>query len=193
MRWYNGVTAAEMSAGGAGTYGLQKLGAEKLHPIVARGVLIDVAAIWEGDMQAGDEITMEHIDKALEAQGMADFEVMPGDAVLIRTGWEKHWGDPATYNNGEPGVGMEVARWLAERQVGVTGYDTWAGDAVPNPDPGCAFCVHAFMQTRHGIVNQENMKLSELAQDGTYVFTYVYSPVPMQGATGSTGAPIAIR
>ena len=64
---------------------------------------------------------------------------------------------------------------------------------MPNPDPACGNCVHAFLQTRHGIVNQENMKLAELAEDGTYVFTYVYSPLPIAGATGSAGAPIAIK
>ncbi|MEM6662237.1 MAG: cyclase family protein [Pseudomonadota bacterium] len=190
MRWYNGFTAAEMS----GTYGLQKLGTEKLYPIVARGILIDVAAIWGKDMVAGDTIKMEHVNKALEAQGMADFEFMPGDALIFRMGWEKHWKDVATYNNGAPGIGMEVARWIAEEvQAGVTGGDTWPLDAVPNPDPACAFCVHTFLQTRHGIVNQENMKLSELAADKAYVFTYMYSPAPIAGATGSMGAPLALN
>ena len=89
---------------------------------------------------------------------------------------------------------MEVARWIAEDvKAGVTGGDTWPVDAVPNPDPACAFCVHTYLQTRHGIVNQENMKLSELAADGVYVFTYMYSPAPIAGATGSMGAPVAIR
>lgn len=190
MRWYNGITNTEMND----AYGLKKLGTEKLHPIVARGILIDVAAIWDGDMEAGDLITMEHVNQALEAQGMADFDFAEGDAIIIRTGWEQHWGDPATFNNGCPGIGMEVARWIAEDvKAGVTGFDTWPGDAVPNPDPGCVFCVHTYLQTRHGIVNQENMKLSELANDGVYVFTYVYSPAPIAGATGSMGAPIAIH
>ncbi|MEM7745373.1 MAG: cyclase family protein [Pseudomonadota bacterium] len=190
MRWYNGFSISEMK----GAYGLQKLGTEKLHPIVARGILIDVAAIWGQDMVAGDTIMMEHVTAALEAQGMADFEFMPGDALIFRTGWEQHWGDPATYNNGAPGIGMEVARWVAEEvQAGVTGGDTWPVDAVPDPDPACVFCVHTYLQTRHGIVNQENMKLSELAADGVYVFTYMYSPAPIAGATGSMGAPIAIH
>ena len=33
----------------------------------------------------------------LEAQGMAGFEFAAGDAIIIRSGWEQHWGDPATY------------------------------------------------------------------------------------------------
>ncbi|MEO1494926.1 MAG: cyclase family protein [Pseudomonadota bacterium] len=190
MRWYNGFSGADM----ASAYGLKKLGVEKLHPIVARGILIDVGAIWGKDMVAGDVIGMEHINKALEAQGMAGYAFMPGDAIVIRTGWEQHWTDVPTYNNGAPGIGMEVARWIAEEvQAGVTVFDTWPGDAVPNPDPACAFCVHTYLQTRHGIVNQENAKLSELAADGVYEFTYIYSPAPIAGATGSMGAPIALR
>ncbi|MEM9141043.1 MAG: cyclase family protein [Pseudomonadota bacterium] len=190
MRWYNGFTGQDMN----GTYGLTKLGTEKLYPIIARGVLLDIAAIWGSDMKAGDTIKMEHVQKALEAQGMAGFEFASGDALIFRTGWEQHWGDPATYNAGAPGIGMEVARWIAEEvQAGVTGGDTWPVDAVPDEDPACAFCVHTFLQTRHGIVNQENMKLSELAADGVYVFTYMYSPAPIAGATGSMGAPVAIN
>ena len=44
---------------------------------------------------------------------------------------------------------MEVARWMSDEvKAGVYGSDTWAGEAVPNPDPGCAFCVHEHMLTR---------------------------------------------
>ena len=66
-------------------------------------------------------------------------------------------------------------------------------DAVPNPDPACVFCVHSFLLARHGIVLQENMVLSELAADGVYVFTYIYSPMPIAGGTGSAGAPLALN
>jgi len=191
MRWYNGVTNAEMST----PYGLKKLGVEKLHPIVARGVLLDIAAARGVEaMEKGEVITMADVKAALKKQGMEGFKFMPGDAILFRTGWEMHWGDAAKYNDGCPGIGMEVARWVAEDvQAGVTGGDTWPVDAVPDPDPDCVFCVHTYLQTRHGIVNQENLKLSELAKDGVYRFAYIYSPMPIAGATGSAGAPIAIR
>ena len=191
MRWYNGFSAAEMGS----PYGLKKLGTEKLHPIVARGILLDIAASRGVDsMNAGDVISMADVQAALKNQGMEGFEFAEGDAILFRTGWEMHWSDPAKFNEGAPGIGMEVARWVAEEvKAGVTGADTWPVDAVPNPDPGCVFCVHTFLQTRHGIVNQENLKLSELAADGVYRFAYVYSPAPIEGATGSMGAPLAMK
>ena len=190
MRWYNGFSAAEMG----NPYGLNKLGTEHLNPIIARGILIDVAGYRGVDsMESGELITMDDVRGALAKQGMGDYASMPGDAIIIRSGWEKHWADPATYNNGCPGIGMEVARWIAEDvKAGVTGFDTWPGDAVPNPDPACAFCVHQYLQTRHGIINQENMLLSEAAGLGVYQFAYFYSPAPVQGATGSMGAPVGI-
>ena len=190
MRWYNGFSADEMGS----PYGLKKLGTEKLHPIVARGVLLDIAAARGVEsMEAGDVITMDDIEAALKKQGMEGFEFMEGDALIFRTGWEAHWTDAAKYNAGAPGIGMEVARWVAEEvKAGVTGADTWPVDAVPNPDEGCVFCVHTYLQTRHGIVNQENMKLSEIAAAGIYRFAYIYSPAPIEGATGSMGAPIAM-
>ena len=198
MRWYNGFTAAEMG----GAYGLRKLGTEKLHPIIARGILIDLAgARGVESMEAGEVATMADVRKALKRQGMENFKFQEGDAILFRYGWEKYWiVDNAKYNNGCPGVGMDVARWIAEEvKAGVTGGDTWpATDPVPgkgtkNEVPaGCIFCVHNYLQTRHGIVNQENLKLKALADAGVYTFMYVYSPVPIKGATGSIGVPVAI-
>ncbi len=191
MRWYNGFTATDMGS----PYGLLKLGTEKLHPIVARGILIDVAgARGVESMEKGEVVTMDDVKAALKRQGMENFDFAEGDAIIIRTGWEKHWDNPPKYNDGCPGIGMSVARWIAEDvKAGVTGGDTWPVDAVPNPDPACVFCVHTYLQTRHGIVNQENMKLSELAEKGIYVFAYFYSPAPVRGATGSMGAPVAIH
>jgi kynurenine formamidase len=188
--FYNGRSAQQI----VDAYGLLELGSEHLHPIIARGVLIDVAAARGVEaMKAGDVVTLADVRKALERQGMADFTLQPGDAVLFRTGWEKHWiVDNATYNDGAPGIGMEVARWLAEGNVGVTGGDTWPVEVVPSPDDGCSFCVHTFLQTRHGIVNQENLRLSELAAQGVYRFAYFFTPAPIKGATGSIGSPVAM-
>ncbi|GBD44247.1 hypothetical protein HRbin40_01732 [bacterium HR40] len=191
MRFYNGFSETEVGA----PYGLRKLGTEKLHPIVGRGILIDVAGAKGVEMlDAGYEITMADVRAALARQGMADFRFAEGDVVLFHTGWGKLWKvDNAKYNSGCPGIGMEVARWLSDEvRAGVVGADTWPVEAVPNPDPACAFCVHQHLITRHGILLHENLFLDELAADGVYRFLYVFSPAPIVGATGSMGAPLAI-
>ncbi|MGQ4810105.1 hypothetical protein NKDENANG_03551 [Candidatus Entotheonellaceae bacterium PAL068K] len=191
MRFYNGFTNLEVGS----AYGLKKLGTEKLKPIVARGILIDLAGAI-GDMNKGQAASMQDVRAALKRQGMENFPFKEGDAILFRTGWERHWNEPDKFNDGCPGLSMEVARWLVEKvKPGITGGDTWpATDPVPYPDePECAFCLHTYLQTRHGIVNQENLALKQLADAGVYVFAYIYSPVPIAGATGSIGSPLAIR
>ncbi|MBK36870.1 MAG: cyclase [Gemmatimonadetes bacterium] len=191
MRWYNGFTNTEVGS----AYGMTKLGAEKLHPIVARGILIDLAAVL-GDMEAGQAATMEDVRATLKKQGMEDFEFAEGDGIFFRYGWERNWEDPEAYNVGCPGVDMSVARWVAEEvKAGVTGGDTWPGtDPVPYPgEEACGFCIHTYLQTRHGIVNHENLALKQLADAGVYVFAYIFNPAPIVGATGSIGSPVAIR
>ncbi len=187
IRFYNGFTGAEI----LDAYGLKRLGTEKLHSIVARGVLIDIAAFrGVAAMEAGEVISLADVRGALKKQGMADFELKPGDAVLFRTGWERYWiRDNEKYNSGCPGIGMEVARWLADGKAGVSGADTWAVEVVPASDPDCQFCVHTFLLTRHGIVNHENLTLSALVEQGVYMFAYFFTPVPIRGATGSIGSP----
>jgi kynurenine formamidase len=192
IRYYNGITQVEME----GSTGMKKLGIERLHPITARGILLDIAALKGVNVRdAGYEITLNDVNAALDRQGMKGFTFMPGDGVFFRTGWGTYWiVDNATYNGNEPGIGMEVARWLSDVvQAGVVGADTWATEVIPNKEPGCVFCIHTHLLTRHGIVNQENMDLDGLAADKAYRFLYVFSPVPFTGATGSPGAPLAIR
>lgn len=191
MRFYNGFTETEVGA----PYGLRKIGTEKLHPIVGRGILIDVVGAKGVEMlEAGYEITMADVRAALDRQGMANFQFADGDIVLFHTGWGKLWKvDNAKFNSGVPGIGMEVARWLSDEvRAGIVGADTWPVEAVPNPDPACAFCVHQHLITRHGILLHENLYLDELATNGVYRFLYVFSPAPIVGATGSMGAPIAV-
>jgi hypothetical protein len=48
------------------------------------------------------------------------------------------------------------------------------------------------LQTKHGIYNHENLKFDDLIADKKYQFVYVFTPVPMVGATGSPGVPIGI-
>ncbi len=73
---------------------------------------------------------------------------------------------------------MEVAKWISDDvQAGIVGADTWDTEAVPGEDANCVFCAvptHLIMRNR--IVNQENMNLDGLVQDGVYTFTYMYTP-----------------
>jgi kynurenine formamidase len=188
MRFYNGVTAAEI----ASPYGLKKLGIERLKPIFTRGVLLDIAAYKGRMLDKGEEISAADLQGTMAKQNIAN--VNPGDAVLINTGWGSLWmKDNERYNSGEPGIGLEAAKWLVERQIAYVGADNWGVEVNPNPDPDVRGVVHIELIAKNGIFLHENLDLSELIQDGAYEFAYIFVPVPMKGATGSPGSPIAVR
>lgn len=136
-------------------------------------------------------ITVTDIEGALEKQGIA---ITEGDVVLIRTGHARLWiVDNETYNSGEPGIGMEAGRWLVERKIAMVGSDNYGVEAVPAENPDQAFPVHQLLLTRHGIYLLENLTLDDLAANGVYEFAFVFAPLPLKGATGSPGNPIAVK
>ena len=189
MHYYNGFTAAEIND----AYGLKKLGIEKLKPLFTRGHLVDVAALRGGMMDAGQEITVADVRAALQKQDMQESDIKEGDAIFFNTGWGQLWmKNNDRFNSGEPGIGLEVARWVIDKNLCLTGADTWAVEVVPNPDKNLAFPVHAELQTKHGIHNHENLIFDELIADRKYQFVYIFTPVPLKGATGSCGCPIAV-
>ncbi len=189
MRFYNGFTAQDINDAN----GLRKLGTEKLKPIVTRGHLIDLMGLKGGMMDAGQEVSLADVRAALAKQGMNEADIQPGDGVFFNTGWGTLWmKNNDRFNSGEPGIGMEVARWLVQKDITVTGADNWANEVVPNPDKTVAFVVHAELLTKHGILNHENLRFDDLIAERKYQFVYVFAPTPIKGATGSAGCPIAM-
>jgi kynurenine formamidase len=189
MRFYNGFTELDL----ANAYGLQKLGIETVKPFFTRAVLVDVAGAKGAMLDRGYEITLADVRQALARVGLDEASIQPGDAIFFNTGWGGLWmQDNARFNSGEPGIGLEVARWVVEKQAVLVGADTWATEVVPNPDPNLAFVVHQELITKNGIFNHENLDFSEVIAAGVYEFVYVFAPLRIKGATGSPGRPIGL-
>jgi kynurenine formamidase len=172
--------------------GFTKLGVEQVGALVTRGVLIDVAAIKGVPMLAETyEITPQDLQAALAAQKIT---LQPGDAVLIHTGWGTLWGtDNARYQRASPGLGTAAAEWLARQDPMLVGADNTAIEISPNPDRELAGPVHQIMLVVNGIHLLENLRLDELAARRAHEFALIVEPLKIQGGTGSTVAPIAIR
>ena len=186
-RFYNGFKLTEFGD----TYGLKQLGIENVGPIFTRGVLLDIAALKGRQLSVGQVITAADLQAAAQ---QARVTLRPGDIVLIHTGHGSLWmKDNAQYGSGEPGIGMEAAKWLADQKIAMVGADTWAVEAVPGENARRPFEVHQFLLTRNGIYILENLDLTDLARDKVNEFAFVFSPLRLQGATGSPGNPIAIR
>lgn len=114
-------------------------------------------------MDAGDKLTAADLKAAIASQGIED--PGEGDVVLIHTGRGRHWiADNATFNSGAPGIGMEAAIWLAERDIAVVGSDTGPVEVVQNPNPDSVFQAHQELITRNGIYIYENLATEVLAR-----------------------------
>jgi kynurenine formamidase len=186
--FYNGFRRSQFGT----AYGLEKLGIENVGVFFTRGVLLDIAAVRGVEqMKAGEVVAAGDLEAALKAHRL---EIREGDVVLIRTGHGRLWmKDNATYGAGEPGIGMEAARWLSDHKIVLVGTDTWATEVVPPEDPDRPFPVHQHLLVRHGIYNLENLDLESLARDRVYEFAFIFAPLRLKGATGSPGNPVAVR
>ncbi|HEX6517656.1 MAG TPA: cyclase family protein [Nocardioidaceae bacterium] len=183
-RGYNGWTVAEL----AEPWGTNRLGADTAPQVVTRGWLVDAAAARGVEsLGRGDVVTLEDVKRAL-----GDRRPEPGDAVLFHTGWGRHWDSAETYLGGEPGPGMDLARWLADSGVALTGCDTWSYGPVPAEDPARPFEVPQTLNVRHGVFVVENLDTSALAADGVREFALVLTHPKLRGATGGWTSPIAL-
>ena len=172
-RGYNGWSVAEL----AGTNGVMRLGVETVPQIVTTGWLVDAPG------GPGDVIGLDAV-RGIDPE--------PGDAVLFHTGWGAHWENPDAYLAGEPGPGLEVAAWLVERGVALTGCDTWSYGPVPAENPGRPFEVPQILNVKHGVFIVENLDTWALAAEGVRRFALVLTHPKLRGATGAWTSPIAL-
>jgi kynurenine formamidase len=175
-RAYNGHRVDDI----ASPAGVTALGIETVPQIITRGLLVDVSA---RDLAEGGVI---------ELADVAGIEPEPGDAVFFHTGWGARWDDARAYLAGEPGPGLDVAGWLVEHEVALTGCDTWSFGPVPAENPLRPFEVPQLLNVQHGVFVVENLDTSALASDGVREFALVLTHPNLRGATGAWTSPIAL-
>ena len=181
---YNGHPSAAIRS----TSGAQKLGAEKLRPVLTRGILVDLVAALGGPLPPSTPINAADL---IAAYKRADITPSPGDAVLLHTGWWPSMGLKEEYFDVEPGLSDDGARWLADQDAALVGADNYAVEVQPDPG-GANFPVHLRLLHGQGIPLIENLDLGELAESGATQFLFVLSPIALQGSTGSPVTPVAV-
>ena len=176
----------------AGRDGFSKLGVQNVGALFTRGVLIDVAKYKNVPILPDTyEITVADLEGAMKRQNTT---INPGDAVIIHTGWGTLWGkDNARYSRGNPGIGVAAAQFLMAKDPMILGGDSPPVEISPNPDKALSIPIHQLALVVNGVHLLENMKLDELAAKNVYEFALILQPLKLQGATGSTVAPIAVR
>jgi Putative cyclase len=197
---YNGFRSEEIQ----GDFGLLKLGADTIPPIVAPATMIDVAkSVGEDPLPESFGIGPDRLQAALDDQGV---DIDPLDIVLVRTGTGGVWlkGDGVGANNDElakpdsAGLTVSGAKWLVEEKGALAvGTDTSGIEVLPPSeqlDDGTSFNpVHVYLLARQGVHILEYHNQEDLAQDEVYKFAYVLGVNKIRGtAAGTVLRPIGI-
>jgi kynurenine formamidase len=158
---------------------------------VTRGVLLDMAGYLGTDLvKEGTAFNVAEIDGAAKKQGV---EIRQGDVVIFHTGWVGLIGkDDKRYNAGEPGLGVEGAKYLVSKGVVAIGSDTWAVEVIPFESKN-VFEVHQILLPMSGTYILENMNTAPLAADKAYEFLFVLGVPKITGAVQGIINPVAIR
>lgn len=193
--WYNGFTEEKWG----GDWGPRKCDVTTIPPIIARGVLIDVAAFKKLDALAGHTvITTQDLKDTLAWEGVS---INPGDVVLVRTGTGRFWGsDGADHKtiaeHDSAGPDLEATKWLVEDQGAMmVGSDT-SGYEVnpPTGSPGTGIPVHRYLLVDQGVHIAEFHYLEHLSEAKAYTFCYIANTNKIKGTVaGFALRPIAIR
>ncbi len=186
--YYNcneGVEFAEIS-------GLTKLGVHQIPPLVARGVVIDMAKHFGVEhMASGQSFGTEDIKAAAKAQGV---EIREGDVVLFHTGWTDAMleADPTAWVSGEPGIDNEGTVYVASFNPVAVGADTWGLEVVPPKEGDRVFYGHVTLLSHNGIYILETMDTGRLVEKGVNEFMFVLGQARVKGTVQMIINPVAL-
>jgi kynurenine formamidase len=193
--WYNGFTEEPHGT----DFGITRADADTIPPIIAKGVLIDVAGLKGVDALAANfAIGSKEMQAALARQGV---DVQPGDVVMIRTGTLGFWGATGADHaklaaHDSAGLTLEGAKWLVEQKGAVMiGSDTSGLEVGEDPaQAGKVIPVHEYLLVEQGVHIGEFHYLEELAKNKVYRFTYVAVTNRVKGAVaGFALRPLALE
>lgn len=193
--WYNGFKEEDWG----GNFGVRKCSAAGIPPIVARGVMLDIAAVRKvKSLPPHYAITPDDIDSACARQKI---ELKPGDVVLIRTGTLQFWGEDGAdidtlkeYDTA--GINLASAKYLVEQKGALMiGSDTSGLEVAPAEKGSDTFIpVHKYLIIEQGIHILEFHNLEDLARDQVSEFCYIAMTNKIAGSTaGFALRPIALK
>jgi kynurenine formamidase len=183
---YNGFTPEEHMGSRHWTKG----GAEQIPPIVARGVLLDIAGLKGVEcLPPSYAITIDDCRDALQRAGL---EIQSGDVVLVRTGRMAFWPDGSKVLGNPPGLGLEAGRWLTDHGIVAIGADQECVEVGPSEHDDNWLPGHCHFLAEAGVPMIELVDLEALARDGVHEFCLIAAPIRLRGATGAPLRPLAM-
>lgn len=140
---------------------------------LSRGQVCEVAA------EPLERIDVDRIDPPAEPE--------PGDALLLRTGWEEHVGEDRYFE--QPYLSAEAAAWIAEAGFG------WVGVDSPSPEMPVGLREEPFDYPVHATLLENDVPIAEhvtnLAAVAGEVVDVVALPLRYVGSDGAHARIVA--
>lgn len=183
---YNGFTAKDH----VGSRHWNRGGAEQIPPIIARGVLLDIAGLKGVDcLPDSYPITVDDCQAALDAAGLT---LRDGDVALVRTGRMRYWPDGSKVLGNPPGMSLEAARWITAQNIAAIGADQECVEVGPSQHEDNWLPGHCHFLAEAGVPMIELLDLEALARDRVQECCLIAAPIRLRGASGSPLRPLAL-
>jgi kynurenine formamidase len=123
-------------------------------------------------------------------------DILPGDILLVRTGWFGFWlqSFPEQLDMQPPGLSEDTIPWLARHDVAMVAADNSSVEFFDRFHPRVPFHIRAIRDL--GMLLGEWFDLDDLAEHsadrGTYECMLVAQPLPVVNSVGSPLNPLAL-
>jgi arylformamidase len=136
---------------------------------------VDLAGLDLDALAGRPGVVVDHppdAGRAIDPDAFASIDAA-GRAVLIRTGWDRHWETPQ-YGEGHPYLTRDAAGWLVEAGAAIVGIDSLNVDDTGDPQRP----VHTTLLGAGVPIVEHLCNLGELPMDG---FRFHAAPVKVRG------------
>ncbi len=141
------------------------------------GVVVDATGLGPRGV-----VTWEHLAPAVE-------DIRPGTIVLLRTGWDRHYGAPAYFEN--PYLDAGACGRLLDLGVRTIGLDAINLDETPDEDhPGVGFPCHHLIAAVGGVIIENLRGLDGIDFADPFISCL---PIRLEAADGAPVRAVAVE
>ncbi|GAB3035278.1 cyclase family protein [Natronobiforma cellulositropha] len=141
-------------------------------------------------LEAREVISAGRLERAVE-EAVSGVDERTLDLVVVRTGWETHWGEATYYDH--PYLSADAADWLVERDLHL-GLDALNPDPTPTANAGAdepaGFPVHDRLFATERVILENLCGLEAVTDDER--FTLSAFPLAIPSGDGSPVRAVAI-